>query len=618
MQKEDKKQNIFAWVILLILAIVILFFWLTKTRPEIYKKPMAQIQTIKISIPKPHKNITINGIDYLMMPGKIGKYGGQFRSSTIGEGPKTFNPWASNDATSSSMSELMFDGLVTIDAYTGQVIPRLAKSFQVKSEGREYIIKMRKGVKWSDGKPITADDVVFTFNEIVKKGLGNPSVRDNLLVEGEFPKVEKIDDYTVRFSTKKPFAPFLRQIGVVIAPKHILKPIADKGAREFEAFWGVTTPPEKFVTSGPFMLERYVPAQRVVFKRNPNYYFVNKEGNKLPYLDKYIIYIVGDLNNEMLKFIGCETDLLTVRGKDIDTIKNLSRRLDIKIYNLGADTGSMFLAFNLNTRKNKEGNYYVNPIKQKWFNDDNFRKAVDWAIDRDDLILNILNGVGQPLFTAESLESIYLNKKLEYGHKKDIKKAKEFLRESGFYWNKKGELFDKYGNRVEFTLLTSAGQTEREYTGVMIKEDLERIGIKVNFRPIEFNALVGKLSNTLDWEAVIIGLTGNPTEPNSGKNVWKSTGALHLFNQRTPNDKNTDLLSWEKELDKLFEEGAMEMDFNKRKKIYDKYQEIVYDKLPFIYLYSNIRIYAIKDRFGNIAPTPLGGMVHNIEEIYVK
>jgi peptide/nickel transport system substrate-binding protein len=171
---------------------------------------------------------------------------------------------------------------------------------------------------------------------------------------------------------------------------------------------------------------------------------------------------------------------------------------------------------------------------------------------------------------------------------------------------------------VEFDLYTNAGSLERESIGVMIKQDLEDLGMKVNFKPIEFNTLVNKLSNTNDWDMTIIGLTGSPLEPHDGKNVWLSTGTLHLFNQRPANYKIDDRFDWEKELDEIFERGALELDFEKRKPIYDRYQEIIYEQNPIIYLYSPIRIVAVRKKIKNIFPSKLSGLIHNLDEVYIS
>ncbi|MCQ2957627.1 MAG: ABC transporter substrate-binding protein [Candidatus Gastranaerophilales bacterium] len=569
---------------------------------------------------KDFKIIEFNGKEFIQNQNNIGKFGGTLSNSTIGEGPKTFNIWNAKDATSSSLGGIMFEGMFTTDPFNGEVIPRLAKSVQIDKAGKTYTVTLRKGLEWSDGKEITSDDVEFTYNTIIKGGYGDTSSRDVMAVNGVLPTCKIVDKYTVQFTTPEIFAPFLRMLGFAIAPKHILKPVTDKGIEEFNRYWGVTTNPKDFVISGPFKLEEYVPAQRVVFKKNEKYSIIDKNYNVLPYLNKYVVYIVGDLNNQVLKFEGGELDILPVMGKQVARFKSLEKNSDYKIFNLGASDGTTFLSFNLNTRKNEKGKYYVDPIKQKWFNDNNFRKAVDYAIDRDYIVSNVLSGVGMPLFTAEGLSSIYLNKELANGHKKDLTLAKELLKSSGFYTDEKGILHDKDGNVVEFTLMTNAGNIERESIGVMIKEDLTELGMKVNFKPIEFNVLVGKLTGSLDWDAIIMGLTGSALEPNNGANVWYSTGSLHMFNLRQEDDaiNKKDLLPWEKQIDELFAKGATTLGFENRKKIYDDYQQIVYDNNPFIYLYTPLNIYAVRTKFKNLEPTALGGVIHNIEEIYIE
>ncbi|MEE3350415.1 MAG: ABC transporter substrate-binding protein [Candidatus Gastranaerophilaceae bacterium] len=559
-------------------------------------------------------NVNENGIDYLQSQAPVGIFGGTLIASTIGEGPKTFNPFNSKDNISSTMSEIMYDGLLSTHPTTGQPIPKLAKDFSVN--GNDYIIHLRKGIKWSDGRLITADDVIFTWQNIIFDGFGNTSTRDSMIIDGELPTVSKIDNYTVKFTTPKPFAPFIRNLSTPIAPKHIFEPAVKKGKEYFDTFLSTNTPPENFVTSGAFKIKEYVPAQRVVYERNPNYYIINKNNQKLPYLDKLVYLIVGDVNNEVLKFEGGELDVIGLQGANVARFKEMEKHGNFEVYNLGPSTGTMFLSLNLNNRKNDKGNYYVNPVKQKWFQDKNFRQALDYTIDRKNMVFNIANGLGAPLYTAESLNSIYLNKNLP-AYDKDIEKAKALLEKSGFYRDKKGKLHDKYNNPVEFDLYTNAGNAEREAIGVMVKQDLEDLGMKVNFKPVEFNTLVNKLVNTYDWDLVIMGLTGSPLEPNGGKNVWMSDGTLHMFNQRPAGYLKDDRFEWEKNLDELFVKGALATDFNSRKKFYDEYQKIAYEEKPFIYIYSPLVISAIRTKFKNLYPSMLGGLTHNIEEIYI-
>ena len=579
-------------------------------KPVLREKAQVQNENYPIE-----KNVTINGVDYLQSQAPVGKFGGTFVSSTIGEGPKTFNPFNSKDNISSQMSEIMYDGLVTTDPVTGDTIPKLAKSFTVN--GKEYIVKLRHGIKWSDGKPITADDVVFTWQNIILDGFGNTSIRDSIVIDGKLPTVEKIDNYTVKFVTPEPFAPFLRMLSSPIAPKHVFEPAVKKGKAYFEGFLSTNTPPKDFVISGAFKLKEYVPAQRVVFERNPNYYVINKDDKKLPYLEKIVYLIVGDINNQVLKFEGGELDEISLQGANVARFKEMEKHGDFTVYNIGPDTGTMYIAMNMNNRKNDKGKYYVDPKKQVWFQDKNFRQAVDYAIDRKNMVFNIANGLAEPLFTPETLNSIFLNKSLK-GYDRNIEKSKELLKKSGYSWDKAGHLIDKFGNHVEFDLYTNAGNTEREAIGVMVKQDLEDLGMKVNFKPIEFNSLVNKLMATLDWDMVIMGFTGSPLEPNGGKNVWLSDGTLHIFNQRLEKDLNSPRYDFEKRLDYLYTQGALATKFEDRKKYYDEYQKIVYDEKPLIYIYSPIRIVALRNKFQNIYPTSLGGVTHNIEEIYIK
>lgn len=568
---------------------------------------------IDLDYPIP-KTVTIDGVDYMQSRLPIGSFGGELVSSTIGEGPKTFNPFTSTDATSSSMADMMYDGLFSSNPMTGEVIPKLAKSVNIK--GNRYIIKLRKGIKWSDGVPITAEDVVFTWNDIIFAGLGNTSIRDSLVIAGELPKIRKIDDYAVEFTIKQQFAPFLRTLTAPIAPKHYFaKDINWK--KNFDRFLSTNTDPKTIVSSGAFRLKEYIPAQRVVFERNNNYYMVNKNGDKLPYLDKIVYLIVGDINNQILKFEAKELDEIALRGGVVARYKAKESKSDYVIYNLGADNGTMFIAVNLNNRFNKEkGTHFVEPKKQKWFSDVNFRKAIDYAIDRKSMVQNIANGMATPLYTAESPNGIYYNEKLK-GHERNLSVAKAYLKKSGFYI-KSGQLYDKYGNIVEIDLYTNAGNTEREALGVMVKQDLADLGIKVNFKPIEFNSLVNKITNSYDWDLIILGLTGSPVEPHNGKNVWNSRGPLHLFNQRNPKEPSGYIYPWEKRLDEIFDKAALKLNFSERKRYYDEYQQIIYDEAPIIYLYSPIRIYAIRRKIKNLYPSTLSGLIYNIEELYIE
>jgi len=609
------KKYTYRFLIFLFILLILSFFFEKDIEKQstnnINTEPILQIDS---SIPS-YKNVTIDNIDYIQSQLPLGKFGGTFTQAIISD-PKTFNPYNSNDTTSGELCDLLYDGLLQTNPTNGKMEPKLAKSFKILDDKKTYIINLRKRIKWTDGQEITAQDVYYTYKTVIFEGFGSSSARDMILVDGKLPKIEILDKYTIKFTTPKPFAPFLRNLSLSILPKHIFEPITNKGNEAFLIFQGNNIKPESLVTSGAFKLKEYLAAQRVVLEKNPNYYLINTKNQKLPYLNKLVMLIVSDTNNSTLKFESGATDVLSVNGSLVNRYRELKKHNNFELYNLGPTSSTTFIFFNLNNRQNKEGKFYVDPVKQKWFQDKNFRSAIDWAIDRNDLILNIFSGIANPLYTAEAESSFFLNKKIAKGHPKNINKAKELLIKSGFYY-KNNELYDKEHNRVKFELLTNAGNTQREATGVSIKQDLEKIGIKVNYKAIEFNSLVNKIASSLDFDCIIIALNSNILEPHTGYNVWNPDGQLHLFNQRSINDKEyTKPYPFEVKIKELFDKGALELDFNKRKEIYNQYQEIVADENPMIYLYSPLNIVAIKKEFKNIYPTKLFGLIHSKAEIW--
>lgn len=562
-----------------------------------------------------------------------GSRGGSFTVSTFGTGTKTFNLWSSTEAESHGISELLYEDLIDLDPWTGATKPKLAKSVSISADKLEYTFVLRKGLQWSDGQPLTADDVVFTFDKIIKEGFGNSSLRDVLSVEDKYPTVTKVDGLTVKFRTSKPFAPFLSNLrGLGVAPKHALEKYTQgKDAHDkFHAVWDINCAPNEVVCSGPFKLARYVPSQRVELVRNPKYAVCDSNNVRLPYLDKFTVVIVPDQNAELVKFYGRELDMLDVRqvrGSDAALMKQREKTGNFKLYNLGPNDGRTFLMLNMNRRTNpKTKKPYVDPIKQKWFNDLNFRQAINHAVSRKRIVNNAMRGVGFPLYGPESPAALYINKKLQ-PFPQDMAYAQKLLEQSGF--KKNGErLYDKDGNAVEFTLNTNAGNTTRDAICVAIQNDLKQLGMKVNYQPIDFNILVDKTNSSCDWEAVVMALTGDKVEPYNGANTWKSNGRLHMFDQRLPGPDGkvvcTDARPWEKEIDRCFNEGSMTFDVSKRHEWFDRYQEIAYQQCPFIYLDTALDLSALSNKFGNYNPTPMAiyynpkGSLHNVEEIYLK
>ncbi len=638
MANEERSAGIFKFVIPLLVLSLVAAFALTRCgrRPPSKTAHEPTLSTVKDNknalpvvhpaYPGPYQTVLVNNVEMRTGRFAAGTYGGTFVQSIVGTDPKVVNPWTCNDVPSRQLSGLMFSGLINVDPYTGDLFPDLAETFKVEPDGVTYITRLRKGLTWSDGKPITADDVAFTWNTIIAGGYGNSSLRDVTTIDGKSPTVTVVDELTNKFVTPKPFAPFGRLLGMPIAPKHVVAPIiaATNGRDLFQQLWVISCNPKSLVTCGPFVLDRYVPSQRLEFVATKNFYMVNRDKKQLPYLKRLIYTIVPEVNTNLLKFRGKEIDLTAIRSRDVSELLGQQEALKFKLYNLGPGIGTTFVTFNMNKRISpKTHKPYVDPVKSVWFNDVNFRQAINHAINRNNMVANYLKGLGSPLFTAEPPASPYCNKALST-FSQDLSYAASLLQKSGFVKKDDGCLYDRSGNKVEFDLLATAGGTFYESVGNMIVDDLKKLGMKVNFQLIDFNIIGDKISNSLDWQACIMSLSpGDPLEPNDGANEYKSDGRLHLFDQRLPDSKGKivvkDVRPWERRIDELFNNGAATLDVVQRRKIYDEYQQIIYDQAPMIYLVTPMSIVGARNTLGNFRPTQLsqsGYGLHNLEEIF--
>ncbi|MBW4453215.1 MAG: ABC transporter substrate-binding protein [Nostoc indistinguendum CM1-VF10] len=545
--------------------------------------------------------------------------------SAILSDPKTFNYPLSQE--SPNVFPLIYEGLTTENPITGEIEPSLAESWEISDDKLRFVFTLRQGLKWSDGQPLTADDVVFTFNEIYLNEAIPADARDVLRIgEGRaLPKVRKIDAQQIEFTTPEPFAPFLAALGLPILPAHTLEQFVktkdQEGKPIFLSKWSVDTPPDQIIVNGPYKLERYDTSQRVVFRRNPYYWRKGPKGESQPYIERIIWEIVESTDTSLLQFRSGGLDTVGVSPDYFSLLKVQEEQGNFKIFNGGPATGTTFVFFNLNKGK-RDGKLLVDPIKSRWFNTVEFRQAVAYAIDRQTMINNTFRGLGKPQNSPISVQSPYYLSP-EQGLKVynyNTEKAKELLLKAGFKYNDNNQLIDAQGNRVRFSLLTNAGNKIREAIGSQIKQDLSKIGIQVDFTPLAWNTYTDKLSNSLDWEVSMLGLTGG-LEPNDGANVWSPEGGLHMFNQKPQAGQKPiqgwEVAPWEAEIAKLYIQGARELDTTKRKEIYAQTQRITQENLPFIYLVNPLSMSAVRNRFEGIQYSALGGAFWNIHEIKV-
>jgi len=540
------------------------------------------------------------------------KYGGEVILSTTSD-PRSFNPILAKETSTTAVTGLMFEGLTRTNGITLAAEPNLAEKWQVSSDGKTWTFYLRRDVCWSDGQRFTADDVVFTFNDLIYNPNIPNSSQDIFTVEGRNFRVEKIDDFTVRFKLPVIFAPFLRSMSQEILPRHALIKAVNEG--KFNFTWGTDVKVEDLVVTGPYKLFSYSPGEKVILERNPYYWKKSSWGERLPFIDRVIFLIAQSQDTSLLKFQDGELDYYALRGVDYPFLKPREKDGNFTIYEMGSDFSSEFVVFNQNPESNpKTRQPYVNPKKLSWFTDLKFRQAVAYAIDKRMMIDILMNGLGFVQDSALSSSSGYFfNPKVKkYGY--DLKLAKALLKEAGFAdRNRDGWLEDKEGERLEFNLFTNSGDNERLQLTAILRQDLENLGIKVNFQALEFNNLVSKLVSTYDWDVVIIGLTGG-IEPHFGKNVWVSTGHLHMWHPR----QKIPYTQWEKRVDEVFDAAVQELNDQKRKVLYDEWQEIIARELPVIYTILPEVIFAVRNKFENLQPSVYGGAFHNIEEIWIK
>jgi peptide/nickel transport system substrate-binding protein len=510
--------------------------------------------------------------------------------------PGTFNPIIVTDATSGTAIGDLFEGLVKINPKTTLPEPDLAQSWQIADGGRTITFHLRHDVKWSDGVGFSARDVFFTMRVIYDPRVPN-SMISSLAVDGKPLKVEAPDDYTVIMRLPRPFAPLLYAIGVPIVPEHVLAKALVAG--QFNRTWGIDTPPAGLICLGPYQMEQYVPGQLLAFKRNSTYWMRDEHGGQLPRLFSQVQMIVTDRNAMYLRFMSGLLDVYRPRAEEVWELQQKQSELHIKLQPTGIDTGSRFFAFNRNPRHYIH-HRIVDP-KYKWFSDINFMRALAHALDKRGIINLCYRGLAVPAVADISpADKIFHNPNLK-DYEYDLKLAARILDEAGYRMLRPGVRGDPEGHPIVFELTTPTGNPTSDQICAIYKQDLASLGITVNYRPLEFIALVKKLDSSFDWDCILIGFTGT-IEPNNAANFLRSSGNLHIWN---PGESHP-ATAWEGEIDRLLDEGTRVMDPRQRAPYYWRIQEILHDQLPIIETVREIGYVAYRDSLENFDETTWG------------
>ncbi len=549
-----------------------------------------------------------------------GRYGGRF---VLGQtaNPRTFNAMMANEASSNDINNLTYSSLVGYNNETQEVEPGLAKSWEVAPDGVTWTFHLRKGAAFSDGHPMTAQDVLFSFQVALDPTL-HPSVQDLLKMGDKFYEVSAPDDYTFVVKTPVPTAVLVATAGAVrIMPKHVLDGPFKAGT--FASAYNVSTPPDQLVTSGPWRVVQYVPGEKTVLGRNPYWYAVDQQNRRLPYLDEIIYVVVPDRDAADLRFRAGGLDGMdNTKPENYRWYQDNQDKLNFTLYDLGPDLNTNFLWFNLNTVKKptagkKIGDPYVDRIKYEWFSNPVFRRAVSMAIDRQAMIPSVFFGEGHKNWAiATPANKIFHSPDLvRYDY--NVEESKKLLAGLGFKdGNGDGVLEDKRGNPVTFTLKTNSDNTLRIGLANFVKDDLAKVGINVVLAPAEFNTIITNIRADFQYDALLLGLqSGVPPDPAMMQNVYRSSGLTHFWNMAQPRPETPE----EARIDRLMDEIITVQDIEARKKAYKEVETIVNEQAWFIWLPIANQKVPVSNRFGNIRPSILPHrVIWNNEYIFAK
>ena len=522
------------------------------------------------------------------------------------ENPKTFNVGLFAERPN-VFHYFTYEGLLTENGLNGELELALAESWEVSEDNLRVTFTLREGLQWSDGEPLTADDVVFTFNDIIFNPDIPVNARDGLRIgeAGLFPEVTKLDDRRVQFTLPEPFAPFLRTAGTTYPlPKHALEASLrqrdSEGNLLFLSTWGIDSDPRQMICNGPYTIASYAPGERVIFERNPYYWRKDAEGNPQPYIQRVVRPIVEASDTALGQFRSGSLDVAGVSPANYSLLKAEEERGDFTIHIGGPASGISFMMLNLN-QASRDGKPLVDPLKSRWFNTVAFRQAIAYGIDRRTMINNLYRGIGEPQYSHISVQSPYYLSPEEglkvYDY--DPEQARELLTKAGFQYNSAGQLLDADGNWVRFTLTTTSGSPTVDNIIAQIQRDLGKIGIQLDLQQVTFTTLIEKIDNSKAWEAALLGFTGG-VEPNEAANLWLPDGRLHMFNLAAKAGQDPiegrKIADWEAEIGRLYVQGAQELDEAKRKQIYAQTQQLALEYLPLIYMVNPIAMAAVRNK----------------------
>jgi len=496
-------------------------------------------------------------------------YGDLLIQGSIGDASNLI-PMLASDSASHGISGLIFNGLVKYDKNLN-LVGDLAESWEVSPDGLTITFKLRRGVKWQDGKEFTAEDVMFGFQTII-----NPHTRT--AYSGDFREVKEarvVDPYTFRVTYWRPFAPGLSSwTNLVVLPKHLLEG-QDINTTRFS---------RKPVGTGPYKFKEWKTGEKIVLEANPNYF----EGR--PFIDGFVYRIIPDPATMFLELKAGGIDFMGLTPiqfkRQTDTYK---MRRDFRKY--------QYLSFSYT--------YLGYNLKDEKFKDVRVRQAISHAIDKEEIIQGVLLGLGLPATGPYKPDTPWYNPKVKK-YPYDLEKSRKLLAEAGWKPAAAEGILHKDGKPFEFTILTNQGNEARARTAEIVQRRLNMAGIKVKIRTVEWAAFINDFIDKKNFEAVILGWT-----------LGQDPDIYDIWHSSKVGEKELNFISYKnKEVDTLLERGRHTFDQKVRKACYDRIQEILAEEQPYTFLFVPYALPVIHARFQGIEPAP-AGIAYNMDKWYV-
>ncbi|MCB1213879.1 MAG: peptide-binding protein [Deltaproteobacteria bacterium] len=476
----------------------------------------------------------------------------------IGAEPDTLNRLTSTDAYSSTINSYIFDSLLERDNKTLDWIPKLAHSWEISEDKLQYTFWLREDVYWHDGKKFTADDVIYTFEKIQDPKVNTPHTR---VYYQDVDRVEKIDDFTVRFTYKKPYFKALGILaGIPIVPKHIFETDQD---------FNNHTAGRKPIGNGPYRFVEWKTGKHIVLVRNEDYW----DTDHLPEIKKIVFKIIADDTLALKKLKKGELDYagLTPIAWEKQTNSEKFNRdfVKHKYYSMVY----RYIGWNL---------------RKPFFSDKRVRQALTHLTNRQGILEKLEFGLGKittgPLWPLGDFYNHQL-KPREF----NIKKAIELLEEAGWVDSNGNGIRDKDGVEFEFTFLIPSGRDFYEKLATILKKDLEKAGISMKIENMEWSIFVQKL-HTREFDAVSLAWSGGGFDEDPYQ-IWHSSQA----------ESGSNFIGFKNpEADYLLEVARTTFNKEERVGLYRLFHEIIYEEQPYTFLYTGMSLVARHRRFHNV------------------